>query len=195
MNRTFLVGLLGGIAMFIWTSIAHMALPLGEAGIAEMPNETAVLSAMQSSIAEKSGLYIFPGFGLGPNPSKQEQHEAMKHMDKNLAQHPSGILMYHPAGSRPMQMVRWLLVEFATELAEAFLVVYLLSLTGLTTFGGRLGFVVLAGMLAAIATNVSYWNWYGFPTVYTLSYMFIQVVGFLCIGLVAGFLMKPKTAR
>jgi len=194
MNRTFLVGLLGGIAMFIWTSIAHMALPLGEAGIDEMPNEAAVLSAMQSSIAEKSGLYFFPGFGLGSHPTKDERHEAMNHADEKLAQHPSGLLMYHPAGSRPMQMVRWLLVEFATELAEAFLVVYLLSRTGLTTFGGRLGFVVLAGVLAAIATNVSYWNWYGFPAAYTLSYMLIQLVGFLCIGLVAGFLMKPKTA-
>lgn len=194
MTRVFLAGLLGGIAMFIWTSIAHMALPLGEAGITEIPNEKAVLSAMQSNIAEKSGLYIFPGFGLGPNPSKEEQHEAMKHMDANLAQHPSGILMYHPAGSRPLTMVRWLLVEFATELAEAFVVVYLLSLTGLTTFAGRLGFVALAGVLAAIATNVSYWNWYGFPTVYTAAYMFIQLVGFLCIGLVASFVMKPQRA-
>ena len=53
MKRIFLAGLLGGIAMFIWTSIAHMALPLGEAGIREIPNEAAVLSAMQSNIAEK----------------------------------------------------------------------------------------------------------------------------------------------
>ena len=71
--------------MFIWTSIAHMALPLGEAGIREIPNEAAVLSAMESSIAEKPGLYFFPGFGLGPNPSREAQHEAMKHMDEKLA--------------------------------------------------------------------------------------------------------------
>ena len=64
MKRIFLAGLLGGIAMFIWTSIAHMALPLGEAGIREIPNEAAVLSAMQSNIAEKPGFIIFPGWGL-----------------------------------------------------------------------------------------------------------------------------------
>jgi len=39
MKRIFLAALLGAIAMFIWTSIAHMALPLGEAGIREIPNE------------------------------------------------------------------------------------------------------------------------------------------------------------
>ena len=118
----------------------------------------------------------------------------MKHMDEKLARYPSGILMYHPAGSRPIVMVRSLSIEFATEVFEAFLAVFLLSLTRLTTFGARLGFVTLAGVLAAIATNISYWNWYGFPTVYTAAYMFIQVVGFFCVGLVAGFVMKPAKA-
>ena len=192
MKRILLAGLLGGIAMFIWTSIAHMALPLGEAGIREIPNEAAVLSAMQSNIAE-AGLFFFPGFGLGPNPSREAQHEAMKHMDEKLAQHPSGIMMYHPAGSRPFVMARYLSIEFVTEVLEAFLVVYLLSLTRLTTFGARVAFVTVAGVLAAIATNISYWNWYGFPAVYTSAYMFIQVVGFLCIGLVAAWVLKKQT--
>ena len=193
MTRIFLAGLLGGIAMFIWTSIAHIALPLGEAGIREIPNEAAVLDAMQKNIRENSGLYIFPGFGLGPNPTRDQQHEAMKHMDERVARHPSGILMYHSAGSRPMQMFRWLSTEFVTEVIEALLIVFLLSQTRLTTFGSRVGFVFVGGLLAAIATNVSYWNWYGFPAVYTASYMFIQMVGFLCTGLVAALVLKNQT--
>ena len=193
MKRIFLAALLGAIAMFIWTAIAHMALPLGEAGIREIPNEAAVLGAMQSNIAQKRGLYVFPGLGLGPNPSREAQHEAMKHMDEKLAINPSGILLYIPAGARPFVMARHLSVEFVTELLEAFLVVYLLSLTRLTTFGARVGFVTVAGVLAAIATNISYWNWYGFPRVYTAAYMLIQVVGFLCIGLVAAWVLKKQT--
>jgi hypothetical protein len=50
--------------MFVCTSIAHMALPLGEAGINEIPNQSAVLGAMQSNIGDKTGLYIFPGLGV-----------------------------------------------------------------------------------------------------------------------------------
>jgi hypothetical protein len=95
-------------------------------------------------------------------------------------------------------MVRWLSIEFATEFLEALLAVFLLSQTRLTTFGARVGFVTLAGVLAAIATNVSYWNWYGFPAVYTAAYMFIQFVGFLCVGVVAALVLKnqpPVTAR
>ena len=62
--RILLAGVLGGIMMFVWTSIAHMALPLREAGIDEIPNESVVLIAMQSSIGEKTGLYVFPGSSI-----------------------------------------------------------------------------------------------------------------------------------
>ena len=82
--KILLTGILGGIVMFIWTSVAHMALPLGEAGIREIPNESAVLSAMQSNIGDQTGLYIFPGPGVGKDASRQEKNEAMKHMAEKL---------------------------------------------------------------------------------------------------------------
>jgi hypothetical protein len=93
--KILLAGILGGVAMFIWTSIAHMFLPLGEAGIREIPNESTVLSAMQSNIGEETGLYIFPGPGVGKNATREEKNEAMKHMGEKMAANPSGILMYH----------------------------------------------------------------------------------------------------
>jgi hypothetical protein len=62
-----------------------MALPLGEAGIGEIPNESAVLSTMQSSIGDQTGLYIFPGLGVGKNASRQEKNEAMKQMNEKIA--------------------------------------------------------------------------------------------------------------
>jgi hypothetical protein len=185
-------GVLGGIAMFIWTSIAHMFLPLGEAGIAEIPNESAVLSAMQSNIGNQTGLYIFPGPGVGKNATRQEKNEAMKHMAEKMAANPSGILMYHAPG-RPFTFGKWLGIEFATELLESILVVFLLAQTAIVSFAGRVGFVLVSGILAAVATNVSYWNWYGFSCLYTVSYMFIQIIGFLCVGLVAALVFRKSS--
>ena len=190
-TRIILAGVLGAIAMFIWTSIAHMALPLGEAGIGEVPNDEALMTAMQSSIGAKTGLYIFQGMGLGPDATHAQRSEAMKGYEAKLEKNPSGLLMFHPAGSRPMVMSKYLTIEFATELLEALLAVFLLAQTRIGSFGGRLGFVTVVGILAAIATNVSYWNWWGFPTVYTASYMLIQVVGFFFVGIVAA-LVLPK---
>ena len=81
-----------------------------------------------------------------------------------------------------------------TELCEAFLAVWLLAQTRIISFGGRIGFVAAVGIVAAIATNVSYWNWWGFPTVYTVSYMFIQLVGFFLVGVVAAIMFRRITA-
>ena len=178
--------------MFIWTSIAHMALPVGEAGLREIPNESAVLGAMQNNIGEHTGLYIFPGPSVGNNATRQEKNEAIRHMAEKMAANPSGILMYHAPG-RPFTIGKWLGIEFGTELLEAILVVFLLAQTRIVSFAGRVGFVLAAGILAAVTTNISYWNWYGFPGVYTASYMLIQMVGFLLVG-VAAALILPKRA-
>ena len=193
-TRIILAGVLGGIAMFIWTSIAHMALPLGQAGVRELPNEPAVLAALQTSLGDQSGLYLFPGLGVGDNPTREQMNEGMRHMNEKLANNPSGLLMYHARGSRLISMPKLLTVEFATELLAALLAVFLLAQTHIASFGGRVGFIFVVGILAAIATNVSYWNWYGFPSTYTAAYMVIQIIGFLCVGLVAALVLGKSTA-
>ena len=194
-KRVLLAGLLGGIAMFAWTSLAHMVLPLGGAGMKEIPNEQGVLSAMQASLGQAPGLYLFPSTGLGPDATMQQKSAAMDQYGQKLAANPSGILIYHPPGAKPMTPGQ-LGTEFLTELIEALLAVILLSQTRLTSFASRLGFVIVAGMLATIATNVSYWNWYGFPASYTAAYMTTGIVGFLCVGLVAAAVMKePVSAK
>lgn len=193
-TKIFLAGVLGAVAMFIWTAIAHMALPLGEAGIGELPKDEEVLLALKSSAGDKSGLYIYPGMGLGPDATHQQRQAVMDKYVEKLEKNPSGLILYHPAGSRPMNMAKFLTIEFVTELVEALLAVWLLAKTRIFTFGGRIGFVTTAGILAAIATNISYWNWWGFPTVYTASYMFIQIVGFFLVGLVAALMFRRVTA-
>jgi hypothetical protein len=189
-TRILLAGLLGGIVMFIWTSIAHMALPLGEAGVKEIPADGKVIMALQSSLGATSGFYIYPGTGLAPTASRQEKNEAMKLMATKVANGPSGILVYHP--TRTFAFGRWLTVEFLTELVEAMLAVFLLAQTRLASFGSRVIFIFILGVVAAIATNVSYWNWYGFPSSYTISYIATETIGFLCVGFTAAFLLRKR---
>lgn len=193
-TKIFLAGLLGAIAMFAWTSIAHMALPLGEAGLQNTMDDEALLAALKANVKDKDGLYTYPSMGLGPDATHAQMSEAMKTFPAKLEKNPSGFFLYHPAGSRAMDMGKFLTIEFVTELCEALLAVWLLAQTRIVTFGGRLGFVTAAGIMAAIATNVSYWNWWGFPTVYTASYILIQVVGFFLVGIVAAFMFRRVTA-
>ena len=192
--KIFLTGVLGAIAMFVWVSIAHMALPLGEAGVQNTMNDDALLTTLKSTVNDKPGLYIYPSMGLGPDATHAQRNAAMKSYEATLEKNPSGFLIYHPAGTRPMKMGKYLTIEFVTELCEALLAVWLLAQTRLFTFGGRVGFVTAAGIMAAIATNVSYWNWWGFPGNYTAAYIFIQVVGFFLVGVVAALMFRRVTA-
>lgn len=193
-TRIFLAGLLGAIAMFAWTSAAHMALPLGEAGMGNTSDDEALLSAMKTTVKNKDGLYYFPTTGAAADATPEQKKAAMEKYEEKLQKNPSGIFIYHPAGSRPTSLQRFLTIEFITELCEAFLAVWLLAQTRIVSFAGRLGFVTTVGIVAAIATNVSYWNWWGFPGTYTASYIFIQVVGFFLVGMVAAIMFRRVTA-
>lgn len=193
-KRILLAGILGGIAMFVWASLAHMMLPLGQTGIKEIPNEASVLSVMYGTLGEKSGMYIFPGMELGANPTREQEHAAMQHYGEKLAGNPSGLLIYHPPGAKALTPGQ-LATEFVTELLEALIVVFVLAQTRLTSFGSRVGFVTLVGVLAAITTNISYWNWYGFPASYTVAYMTIEIVGYLVIGIVAALILRNSAAK
>ena len=190
-TRAFLAAILGGIAMFIWSFIAHDLLPLGEMGMREFKDEAAVLDALKTNLGDARGLYHFPGHRPGPNATRQEKSDAMKRAMEKAASGPSGLLIYHP--SREFTFGKLLGIEFATELLEAILVIFLLTKTSIKSFAGRVGFVFLAGILAAITTNVPYWNWYGFPSRYTAAYMSIEIIGFLCVGLIAALVLRNRS--
>ncbi|MBZ5571107.1 MAG: hypothetical protein LAO09_04415 [Acidobacteriia bacterium] len=192
-KRVLLAGVLGGIAMFLWSSVAHMVLPLGMTGVQEIPNEQGVLSAMQTQLGGATGFYFFPGMGVGANPTHEQQRAAMQQYDQKLASNPSGVLIYHPPGEKSITP-RKLGMEFLTEFLEALFLAFLLAQTSLTSFMSRLGFVVVAALMAAITTNIPYWNWYGFPSNYTAAYMTIEFVGYVVAGLVAAAVLKRGSA-
>jgi len=175
-KRIVLAGVLGGVAMFIWSSIAHMVLPLGQVGIREFPNDAALLKSMQAKLGQTSGFYFFPA------------------RDQLQASNPSGILIYHPSTAMELTPGQ-LITEFATEFAEALLLAWLLAHTRLSGYLSLVGFTVIVAVLGGLVTNVSYWNWYGFPGSYTLAYMTTEIVGLLLAGAVAARFVSPTVPR
>jgi hypothetical protein len=185
-KRVVVAGLLGGIAMYVWSVIAHVVLPLGQVGIKQVPNETPVLAALTASVGNSHGLYLFP---------RLEPGSSMQQYQQKLDSSPSGLIVYHEPGRQAMSAGQ-LITDFITEVIEALLAAFLVAQTRLSTFAGRVGFIAVVGVLANIATNIPYWNWYGFPGTYTASYVFMGVVGFIVAGLViAAMLGRGDAAR
>lgn len=192
-KRVVIGGILGGLTMFLWLFVAHDFLPLGELGVQEIPNEAPVLSAMQAAIPQ-AGLYLFPGVGLGPNPTMQQRNAAMPAYMKKYEQSPHGILVYHPP-SGAFNFGAALAREGAINLLEGLLAAWLLSLAAAgRAFSARAGFVVILGVLASVTTNLEYWNWYDFPGNYVAGYMVTQIIGFTLVGLVVAAFVKGEAA-
>ena len=193
MKRILLASILGGVILFVWKFAANEFLGLGEMGVGEIPNEAPVLTAMQGAIPN-AGFYIFPGFGLGPHPTREQRTAAMPDYAKKFAESAHGILIYHPA-SGPFPFGAALGREFGLNVLEALLAAWLLSCgASARSYLARVSFVFMVGILVAIGTSVEYWNWYSFPGNYTAAYMFTQVAGFLLAGIVIAILVKsPAT--
>jgi hypothetical protein len=177
---------LAGIVVFFWGAISHMALPIGTMGIKTIPSEDGVLSALRDAVKEP-GFYIFPGHDMSRTLSDNEQ----KAWEEKLKQGPSGIVIVAPTGGEPMSP-RQLFTELATDILGALLAAILVS----QVHGGflkRVGFVTLLGIFGFVSISVPYWNWYKFPTAFTLAEAIDQVVGWFLAGLVlAAILRTPK---
>jgi len=188
MGKKLLAGVLGGLAFFFWSFVAHDLLPLGKTGIKEIPNEQAVLDSMKANMPE-DGLYLLPGLGVPENATRAQQSAAMEARMHKVETGPSGLLAYHP--SLNFSFGKALAIELGTNMFQVFLAVLLLGQTRIINFVGRWRFITIAGFLAGISTNVSYWNWYGFPGNYTLAYICTVAMGFVFAGLVAAAIVKP----
>jgi hypothetical protein len=187
-TRILLAGILGGVVMFIWNFVSHDVLPIGEMGVKTITNEDAVRSALDTNLGDTPGFYIFPSGGYTPGMSGEQKKEVMKKMEEQTAAGAVGVLIYRP--KRIFNFPKRLIIQFATDVLLACLAVFLLSKTQMSSFGCKVGFVFTAGIIAAVATNVPYANWYGFPKDFTLGQMMTQAIGFLLVGIVAGLIIK-----
>ena len=180
--RILLAGLAAGIAMFAWSTVAHLATPLPSMGISTLPDESVTVGNLASAIGDKGGLYLFPSAN-GNSPSS------------SAAVAPGGFLVFNPKASTSTQPpLKNLIIEFLTELAEGLIVAWLVAQTALASYLSRVGFVTMVGLAAAITANIPYWNWYTFPTAYTLGYGFTELVAYIAAGLAIAAIVRPKMA-
>ena len=184
MKRVIVAGLLAGLALFAWESVAHLVLPLGAAGVKGLDNAQ-VLSSLRNNVKE-DGLYIFP---------MQANGQASQ-----TASGPAGIMVVQPNGTMAM-MPSQLVIQLAADVVAMLLAAALLvQAGGFPGFGKRVVFFTLMGILPALRTDLSYWNWYAFPAVYTAAQFAINIVGFCLGGLVIAKMVgtpstTPRNAR
>ncbi|MCI0406087.1 MAG: hypothetical protein L0209_08465 [candidate division Zixibacteria bacterium] len=190
-KKIVLGGIVAGIVVFIWGAVSHMVLGLGEAGIKSLPNEEAILPVLSANITEP-GFYFFPGIDMRTSSKEQMDVWTEKHRTG-----PAGIMIYQPIGGEPMPANKFI-IELVTNILAALVAAFLLS-KAVGNLGGVIGkavFVALFGLFAGLDIDLSHWNWYEFPTTYTLAYMVDHVIAWFLAGLVlAWFFKKPAASQ
>lgn len=186
MVRLIIAGVLGGIVLFAWSAIFHMAIPFGKGGVKMLPNEEAVMAAFKENVPD-AGVYITPAMNNMNNPSEEDKAVWAAKYDVG----PTGFFVYNPAG-RPPQMFRWMGIELASNILGALLVAFIFTLTGATTFVGRVTIATVIGIAGWVSINFSYWNWYRFPKEFVIVEGIDQAVGWLLAGIVIAIVMRPR---
>ncbi len=176
--RILVAGIIGGIIVFIWGAVAHMALPIGQAGFKTPVQQEAVLGALGQS-ATSEGVYMYPSM----EPEKWGDEAAMKAFTEQSKGKAYALVIYQPGGNPAVaSMVPNLIKQLITVYLAALIVAWVLASTP-WSFGRRVMASAALGLFGWLIVNVPYWNWYLFPIDFTLGALAEQVIGWLLGGL------------
>jgi hypothetical protein len=114
MKKAIIAGIVGGIIMFLWGFISHVALGLYDHSMKQIPNEEAVMSVMRANIKEP-GFYFFPGMDLSGKLPKEQAEKERAAVETKYETGAHGILIYRVNGER-MMSPKQLSIQFANDI-------------------------------------------------------------------------------
>jgi hypothetical protein len=174
--RVFITGLIGGIVFFLWGAMAHTVLPLGDIGMKGPADEKAVMEALRSGLPAE-GIYHLPYLA----PDKMQDEAAKAEYSTRAKANPYAFVVYQPQGHDALQMTPNLGMQFVSDTLSALVVAFVLAL-GNFGFGRRVLTSAAIGLFAWLAVSVPYWNWYRFPTDFTLANLAELLIGWTLAG-------------
>ncbi|MEK6698784.1 MAG: hypothetical protein AABZ10_07055 [Nitrospirota bacterium] len=91
-----------------------------------------------------------------------------------------------------MNMGKQMATGLLIQIVSAFLALALLNKTTGLTYGGRVAFLSLVGLIIGFVSHAPYWNWFGFPMSSVAVTILDSVIGWTLAGLVVAKLNKAK---
>lgn len=175
--RVLVAGLIGGILMFLWGVVAHMALGLGNVGLKQPASESVVLSTLHEGLGDKAGVYILPSL----DPKKMGDAAEVIAYQQQAIRSPYAWVVYLPQGDDMTRMGPQIGRQWASDTLSALALAFVMGLAGLG-FRRRLALAAVAVAFAWLSTMVPYWNWYRFPLNFTWAALIEQLIGWLIAG-------------
>jgi hypothetical protein len=180
MKRIILAAILGGLVVFIWSAIAHIATPLGTAGLSIMENEGPVVDALRANVP-KSGMYFFPGMDMKKEPTPEWKEKYKRG--------PVGLIVMDTHGGDEMSP-KQLGAELLTNIVGAYIAAILAAMM-VGSMMKRTFAIALLAIFASVSLSFSYWIWYSFPPMFVLGELVTELIGWFLAGLLIAKLVPP----
>ena len=187
MGRILVAAVLAGLVYYIWGMLSWMVTPIHTSSFREFPEEVEIASELKVQDLE-SGLYVYPA---RPDMSKASEEEQAVYT-KRHNNGPLFTVFYTAEGGPempPSTMLSGLLIDIVGALIAAFLLA--LAAPSCPSYWGRVGFVLLIGLFAAVVVHIAYWNWMNFPLDHTIAMSIDVIVGWFLAALVLAWLIRP----
>jgi len=176
-QKNLLLSVVAGIVLFVWGFISWAVLPWHNMVANQFTNEASVAQVLKEN-SPQPGVYFLPFSEKDHGPNQVGAF--------------ANVL---PQGT-DMNMGKQMAIALVTQIVGAFLVLMLLARTGGLNFWGKVGFVMLVGLIIGFVSHALYWNWFGFPAPYVLVTILDTTIGWALAGLaVARFAASDQTSN
>ena len=193
MVKTMLLGgVLGGLVLFVWSSISWVVLHWHEPTLRKFTNEEAVSAAILAN-APESGIYILPNAfhgtdGMTPEQKAAAQEAAMQKKEEGPFFF-ANVLREGTPGMGP-QMLQALIVN----IIAAATVAWLLMTTPLRSFSSKVRFVVMMALLGFLVGKLPFGIWWHFSTDFILLELLDLLIGWGLAGCVLAWATGRNSA-
>ena len=189
MRKVLLAAVLGGSTAFAWGGVSHLVLPWHRMTLAAFRDDGPVVTAFVEQ--EKGhGVYVVPSY---PDLVADTSPTARDEFVARAKQGPYALVFLSPAGydaKDPKPFAIGLLLCIAVAAVSAGLLS--VAVRNLPTYGSRVIFVTVLGVLLALRGPIADWNWMTYPLPYCLVNAIEVVIESLLVGLVVAGIIKPR---
>ena len=174
MKNCILAVVLSAVVLFAWGFVSWEILPWHNAVANKFEDESAVSSVLKAN-APVAGIYFLPF-----------AQEDIK---------PEGLFAFAAVSPEWMgtNVGGMMGLGLLGQAVSALLVLLLLRKTSNLDYWGRVCFVALAGLTIGFVSHFPLWNWFGFPTSYTLVTILDVLIAWFLAGLVLARFVEGRS--
>lgn len=194
MGRIIFGGIIGAIVAFVWSFVSWVILPWHEWTFQSFRNQDFVSWVMKENV-KKDGVYVIPQMQKEKSSfSPKAVQEKLKEEKSALKKGPFVYVQIRKKGidyTSPKQYI----VSFLTQFIGATLISFLLMNATVSSYGGRLLFVTVIGLIVGVLGQIPNWNWFGGGGLFLLVNIADLIVTWFLAGLFMAGIVRQKPER